>query len=290
MAVWVDDLGFVTESREDDNVSIGESRLTIENVLPDLYVRNWYAEWDGSGDGTLTYRVENIGQSAVDNGFWDINLVLSPDELIGNGNETFLFYEPAEHLLEPGGYVFRDDTNPAYFNLYVDAFDDVVHFGTYYMALWVDDLEFIEESNELNNYSLGGDQVQVFGSSAPAVAGRRDRGLRPAGAGALSAGSDLSVPERRALSRLYNGHELPDRQILVREVEIKRTPQGGISLSVTGDETFSPVPHSLPLLATDGGEEFPAHAKQQQSANSVIFPVIEELAMPENSSGNQGGK
>ena len=298
MAVWVDDFDVVEESNEDDNVSLGEGRVTIENTLPDLYVRKWYAEWDYySGNGTLTYEVENIGRSSVHHGDWDINLVLSPDETIGGedgyNNEIFLFYEASTYALNPGANVYRDDSSPAYFNIYQDAFGYSVPSGVYYMAVWVDDLEVIEESNELNNYSLGGNLIDISYASSPVAAADGDRAHSPVlggadGASALVQQSPFVQPTRQVLNRLYNGHELPTHDALVKKVRIERTPQGGMSLTVVEDVTTSDTSPSL--LSEDGDEELPAHTQQRRSADTVIFPVVEEFFMPQNNPPNQGGK
>ena len=289
MAVWVDDFDYVEESREDDNVSIGERQVTIENTLPDLYVRSWYAEWDDQGDGALTYRVENIGKSPVHHGDWDINLVLSLDEIIGNDDEIFLFYEASEYALDPDSYVYRDESNPAYFNIYQDHWSDAVPSGVYYMALWVDDRDNVGESNELNNYSLGGNQVQIsYGASSPVVAADGSRESLSTRARALMQQSQLFQPSRQALNRLYNGHELPAPDVLVQEVRIERTPQGGMSLSVVADGTSTDGPP--PSLSENSDEEFPAHAQQRRSADTIIFPVVEEFAMPQSNPTRQGGK
>ena len=293
MAVWVDDLDIVEESDEDDNVSLGEGRVIIENTLPDLYVRNWYAEWDDYGNGTLTYEVENIGRSSVDHGLWDINLVLSPDEIIGNGDEWTLFYEAATYALNPDANVYRDDSNPAYFNIYQDAFGFSVPSGVYYMAVWVDDLADVEESNELNNYSLGGNLVDISYASSPVVTSDGDQVHSPVvagadGASALVRQSPFVQPTRQVLNRLYNGHELPTHDALVKKVRIERTPQGGTSLTVVADATTSNTPPSL--LSEDGDEELPVRTQQRRSADTVIFPIVKEFFMPQNSLTNQGGK
>lgn len=161
MAVWVDDLNVVAESNEDDNFSFGESTVAIEDTLPDLVVKHWYAEWNSAGDGFLEYEVGNEGVSSTTVIDWDINLVLSSDENIGNGDERYLFYEKGNFILEPERFVSRDETNQAFFNLYQDAFGNSIPNGTYYMALWIDDQNRETESDESNNYSLSGDLVVV---------------------------------------------------------------------------------------------------------------------------------
>ena len=161
MALWVDDLNVVAESNEDDNFSLGERIVAIEDTLPDLVVKRWYAEWDGAGNGRLEYEVGNEGVSPSTVTDWDINLVLSSDENIGNDDERYLFYENGDFILEPGSFVSRDETSQALFNLYQDAFGNTIPNGTYYMALWIDDQNRETESDESNNYSLGGDLVVV---------------------------------------------------------------------------------------------------------------------------------
>ena len=288
MAVWVDDLDAVRESNEDDNVSLDDTRVTIQTTDPDLYVRNWYARWDGQGNGTLTYRVDNIGQASVDHGLWDINLILSPDDIVGNGNEILLLYEAATHILDPGEWVYRDDNNSAYFSIYQDAFGGSVPAGLYYMALWVDDLDLIEESNELNNYSLGGNQVRVSYASSPVVTSDGNRGSRLVGAKAVVEQNLLVQSTRQTPDRLYNGYELPPHDALVKKVRIERSPQGGTSLTVVEDATSSDT--TSPSLSEAGDDEFPVHAQQRHSADVVIFPIVEEFVMPQNNSTNQGGK
>ena len=294
MAVWVDDFDVVEESNEDDNVSLGEGLITIENTLPDLYVRNWYAEWDlYSGDGTLHYLVENIGRSGAGHGLWDINLVLSPDEIIGNDNEIFLFYEAATHSLAPGDSVYRDATNPAYFDIFLDYSGSPVPSGEYYMAVWVDDLGLVAESNELNNYSLGGNLVDISSASFPAVKVDEDWAHSSVltgadGASALVQQSPSVQLTRQVLNRLYNGHELPTHDALVKKVRIEKTPQGGMSLTVVEDAISSDTPP--PLLSEEADEGLPARAQQRQSADTLIFPVVEEFFMPQDNPTNQGSK
>jgi hypothetical protein len=166
MAVWVDDLNVVAESNEDDNFSSGEHKVAIKDTLPDLVVRRWYAEWDdGTGKGFLEYEVGNEGVNPTTVTDWDINLVLSPDENIGNADELYLFFEKGNSILEPGSFVSQDEMSQAFFNLYQDAFGNTIPNGTYYMALWIDDKNREKESDESNNYSLGGDPVVVGSSS-----------------------------------------------------------------------------------------------------------------------------
>ncbi len=245
MAVWVDDLDEIEESDEDDNVSWGSNQVTIENRLPDLEVETWYAEWDDYGYGSLTYEVANNGKTATSNTEWDINLVLSPDETIGNSNEIFLFYEDGNYLLEPGHKVYRDENNPASFYLYKDKlFGRPVPDGIYYMALWVDDLNEVEESNELNNSSIGWNVIEIGG---------------------------YFRSEKKAAGKAYNGRKLPPADVVARKVQVRSTPGGGRSLEFLDEEAAEPKT----------GESTPMLPKTVSSKNHVIFPVIKEIPMPE---------
>ena len=206
MAVWVDDLNVVAESNEDDNFSLGKSTVAIEDTLPDLVVRRWYAEWDGAGNGLLEYEVGNEGISPTTVTDWDINLVLSPDENIGNGNEQYLFYEKGNSIMEPGSFTYRDETNQAFFNLHQDAFGNTIPNGTYYMALWLDDADREQESDESNNYSLGGDLV-VVGSH--------------------------SLSNSSKVKSAYNGKPLPSpKKVSLHKVFITNTADGKRSFSL----------------------------------------------------------
>ena len=252
MAIWVDDLNKVKESDENDNVSWGSTQVTIENLLPDLEVQTWYAEWNDYGYGTLTYEVANNGKTVVSGTEWDINLVLSPDEEIGNGNEIFLFYEDGNYALEPGYMISRDEDTAASFYLYEDAFGRSVPAGTYYVAVWVDDLNKVDESNELNNSSTGWSVIEIGGNS---------RSLK-------------EVTARNA----YNGRRLPSPDILMRKVQIKRTADGGRSLKFLDEEPVSPKI----------GETTSSLSKTMSSKNHVIFPVVKEIPMPEAIINNPG--
>ena len=255
MALWVDDLNEVAESNERDNVSYGQDQVAIENEKPDLAVQAWYAEWDEFGDGALTYEVINQGSSAAREGDWDINLVLTPDQAVGNGDEIFLFYESASYSLDPGVYVYRDEASAAYFNLYVDAFGNFVPEGTYYMALWVDDLNLVDESNELNNSSFGWNTVSIgyFLGGQPTMSAR-------------ARGEEESPPVFSA----YNGRILPPRGVDPRKVRISRTPRGGRSLQFLDE---------APVATRARGRALPP-PKTVSSGDHAIFPVVKEIPMP----------
>ena len=274
MAVWVDDLGEVAESNEDDNISIGSNTVAITSSLPDLKVNTWYAEWDQYGNGSLTYEVINNGASATTSLNWYINLILDTDQVVGNDNEIFLFYETAGYYLDPGEYIYRDgsyNAPSASFNLYYDYFGYRVPSGTYYMALWVDDLDAEAESNELNNGSYSWGTVSVYGYGA--------------NANAASAEADdlLSVAQKRTdlTGKAYNGKKLPPKDVIMRKVEIKRTPDGGTTMTFLDNDEGNFVAQTSEVETLRG--------KTNASRSSVVFPVVHRKAMPGNG-GRSGEK
>jgi hypothetical protein len=250
MALWVDDLQEVAESDETDNISPAQDLVTITNTKPDLYVRSWYTEWDNLGNGTLTYDVQNIGASAASSG-WYINLVFSPDELLGNGNEIFLFFETAPFSVEPGGgRIFRDEQNSIPFSIYTDFYGSDVPDGIYYMALWLDDLNQVDESNELNNYSFGGGTVTIGSASASS------RMLQQLG--------------EKPTTSAYNGKVLRKPNQLIRKVRITNLPDGGRHLEFLDKNT---EPSGLPV-------DKRIFMKTNHAKDTVIFPVNNRERMP----------
>jgi C1A family cysteine protease len=242
MGVWVDDLNRVQESNEDDNFAPGELTINIKDTLPDLVVRTWYAEWDEySGYGALEYEVANEGVSATTLVDWDINLVLSSDEIIGNGDEWILFYEPGNYVLQPGESVYRDAETQAYFQLYTDVLGYSIPAGIYYMALWVDGQQREQESDEYNNYSLGNELAFIGGNNEWA-----------------SFSSLRSTQHHES----YNGKPLP-KNVMLRKVQLLDTPDGKRHLRLL-EETL----------------EYPMFDKQQRSANQVVFPTVQRTLLP----------
>ena len=152
--LWVDSENYVSEQDEKDNWRFGDSLLVLTDVLPDLVVNSWYATWDYQGQGSLQYEVLNQGAGTIYNTNWYISLMLSQD-LYLNGSEDFLlYYEKANYVLGYGNTIYRNAYSPAYFDMNYDAFGYYIPDGTYYMAMWVDDLNQVNESNEINNYSF----------------------------------------------------------------------------------------------------------------------------------------
>ncbi|HKK99918.1 MAG TPA: C1 family peptidase [Desulfotignum sp.] len=258
MALWVDDLDVVVESSENDNISLGSDVITITSSLPDLKVNTWYAEWDNFGEGLLTYEVINSGETRTSRTDWFISLVLDEDQVQGNGNEIYLFREQANYYLDPNEYVYRDDFSAVRFNLYQDYRKNPVPAGVYFMAIWVDDLNMEEESNELNNgsYSWGG--VPVFGwtsSNTPLD----DRRL-----------SSIPDQDTGVSGRAFNGKKLPPENVILRKVHVSRTKSGSTFLTLPDEQGLPPMvdKQMAPL------------SKTISSKTGVVFPVTDKKAMP----------
>lgn len=208
IGVWVDDLDVVIESDENDNINAGQTTIHFENLLPDLGVDFWSAQiLDSFGLSALTYTVRNNGVSQAGAG-WDINLVLSSDPVIGNGDEHWLAYETVNFILQSGESVFRDEFSPLFFDFFTDVRGFSIPSGNYYMAFWVDDTEVVPESNEGNNFSL-------------------NNGLIPINSFAQSARN------RPNEVYAYNGRRLPD-PIQKRKIKISRTDDGELKITDMG--------------------------------------------------------
>ncbi len=253
-AVWVDDLNTTPESNEYDNVSRASGVEHIANLLPDLVVNDWYAQWDGWGNGTLSYEIINNGASPAYTPDWYVNLILDWDQVVGNGNETFLFYERAGNILNPGSYIYRDASSVARFSLYQDHDGWSVAPGVYYIGLWVDDLNAVEESNELNNGSYSWGRVTVGGLGAVSQSMAADDVVTEA------------IPDPQSA---HNGRRPLGQGVSMQKVELTRTPEGGMTMRV--------------LSANDGpslaiGEAI--QTKRAKAAAQVLFPVTNATPMP----------
>lgn len=249
IALWVDDLNTVVESDENDNISMGQSTISFENLLPDLGIDFWSAQvLDTFGLSALTYTVRNNGVSTASGG-WDVNLVLSNDPIIGNGDERWLAYETVNFTLQAGEAVFRDDFSPLYFNFFTDVNGFDIPSGNYYMAFWVDDTEVVDESNESNNFSLNNGLIPIDNFSAQKMRARND-----------SAETFLHA---------YNGRTLPKPQE-IRKIKISRSRDGKLLITDIAK-------------AQTGLQKLP---KQLPAFDKRIFPYTTGYSMP-NVTANQ---
>jgi hypothetical protein len=268
MALWVDDLDVVEESNEKDNKSIGNNSLTIQNTLPDLEVNTWYADWDGYGNGILTYEIINSGASSTSSTNWYINLILDKDQFFGNGNEIFLFYEQAAFILAPGGTVYRRaGQNPAHFNLYESYDNGYVPSGTYYMALWVDDTDAENESNELNNGSYSWGTIPISGYFGATRSGVKSSRTDNTSSLLSATGQDANLD---GSGKAYNGKKLPPTNLIWQKVEITRLGNGGTSMKILDQKMGAPVTE----------KDQPKYSKTISAKTKVIFPTTSATPMP----------
>ena len=272
MAMWVDDIQEVRECDENDNVLIGQNGFELRSTKPDLTATSWYAQWDAAGDGTLEYSVENIGTVATTRTDWWITLLLHTNPDISLGDRYDLFSEQAGHILDPGDSIYRDAHNPASFHLRDTPLHGTVPLGIYYMTLWVDDLDYVDESNELNNQSFSSGFVTVSdGRDADHVgAGGQEPSTLP------SAGD--TRPER------FNGRLPPNA--LTRRVEIIDNGDGTrrfrfLHRSPEPDVAFESLPiANRPVAMRPNADGIPVFAKRNYSADIVTGPVSASRAMP----------
>ncbi len=275
MAVVVDHMNVVDESIENDNFSSGDNPVLIENNLPDLIVNTWYAKWDGYGNGTLTYEVINDGASSTTSMDWEVNLILDRDQTVGNGNELFLFYESTQYLLEPGGSIFRNASNSAFFNLYQTQNGNSVPSGTYYMALWVDDRNVEAESNELNNGSYWWDPVRIGSGYRSSLSTLNSLSTRNYGDSDDDNIVDYSAVAEAAsgvmeTGKAYNGRKLPPQDLIWKKVEVVRTMNGFARLKAVDE----PTEQKMAVRKSTSG-----YSKKISARTKVIFPTASSIEM-----------
>ncbi len=136
----------------------------IRPKLPNLQIKEWKARYNPqqNGDGEVTYTVTNIGLATVKSGVY-VNLMLSKD-LYLDSSDIYVVYEEIPFALAPGESAVRDDENPRSF-----TFPQTLEPGVYYMALWVDDLDLIDESDETDDVSWGEHTVNIESLNLPDI-------------------------------------------------------------------------------------------------------------------------
>lgn len=126
--------------------------------LPDLQVQSWNANLDFSigGDGELEWRVINSGQGGAPSGV-TVSLLLSKDAII-NASDTYVVYEEIPFEMGSGDGAFRSFNNGTGIAFQIPQ---SIAPGNYFMALAVDDLDRVVESDESNNVSLSSGAVTL---------------------------------------------------------------------------------------------------------------------------------
>jgi hypothetical protein len=276
IATWVDDLQEIEESDEQDNQSFGDHQLHIDSAsLPDIAIDYWWASWDDYGNGLLEYTVYNDGDAPTTNMDWDINLILTLGEDVSQGG-YYLFYEDAGFIMEPEDTIYRDEDNPASFNLFYDAEGNPIPSGTYYMSLWVDDLGDEQESNEINNLSVGNSQVTLTSSSQSPFANAGDSVSKKV---AVDTSSSMTVMaydgKGEGVRHTFNGRRIPDSNVLMQKVRIADAADGSRTMTVLSDNK----PTLAPLSGTLTGEK--KYDKQIHSADQAVFPRSKQIRMPQ---------
>ena len=293
MAVWVDDLQEVRESNENDNVSDSNGLVEITAPdLPDLAINYWWASWNNNnGNGVLEYEVVNNGTAPTTRTDWGVNLILSYDEIPRTGRYWYAFTESAAHILNPRGHIYRDENNQASFNLLQDYFGNPVPAGIYYMSLWVDDLNQEQESNEINNLSVGNQFISISRASFS-----KEHAAKPSQGGSATSDASSVTDTSRTTSVLlnqggdaavnassaFNGRRLP-AGIAMKKVEILDNPDGTRSMVFSGDAAQSSAKSSRrPIKPLRHGQaEAPSrYEKVIRAADQVVFPRGEVKHMP----------
>ncbi|MEA2111123.1 MAG: C1 family peptidase [Campylobacterota bacterium] len=251
MAMWVDDLDVIAESNESDNKSLSEfGTITVEDFnLPDLSIDWWFTEYTDDGVGALVYEVSNIGTADTDENF-DISLILSSDEyLTENSTGFYVYVEPVTFTLEPGTSAARDLDSVAIYNLFVAPDGTQVTAGEYYVILFVDSLENITESNELNNYSVSNDGVNISYET-----------------------QKRSATTTSSTKAHFNGtHMLHGANKLIQKVRI--------SYDENGKREVRAIKNNLHVKKELSTQKQP-YTKQITSRNQLIFPITKSVPMP----------
>ena len=132
--------------------------------LPNLVPVSWSADYDAQpgGQGTWQWEVRNTGSATAPSGV-DVNLILSTDRR-ADVNDYWVAFEEIPFSLAPGRGAVRTDNNELTFR-----FPTTIPPGTYYMAMWVDDVNEVRECDETDNVSLGINDV-VFRFDLPDIA------------------------------------------------------------------------------------------------------------------------
>ena len=268
VALWVDDLNHIEESKENDNISLNKNgTLFFSDTLPDLSILSWYAEpYDLYGNYALAYVIENSGAQTAPKDF-SVSLVLSTDENLDEGEQWLLFRGIYPFQLLPNEKIVRDLlTNPRFFNLYYDINGNGIPEGDYYIALWVDDENKVAEADKTNNTSFSWGQISIdFGAS-----GRSKNNDEPA-VKARTEEPSVAVSTIPLDSPIFNGKQLPQANIQMRKVKISETPNGRRKMEFLETQPSAPIKQALTEKV---------FSKTVQADDKVIFPIQNSTPMP----------
>jgi hypothetical protein len=279
IAVWVDDLQDIAESNEQDNQSFGEKQLEIQAAsLPDIAIDYWWASWDNQGNGTLEYTVHNVGDAPTTQTDWNIDLILSRDEVPSDGSTYYLFSEHANMLVDPGNGFYRDELNPASFNLFHDVQNNPIPSGTYYISLRVDGQNTEQESNEINNFSIGNNQVTLGGNnnSQSLVDNDQDSSIKKIAQDKTSQMQATAYDGAgEIIQHTFNGRRIPDSRVIMQKVMITDEADGGRRMTFVDDGKQLKEKKAGKISGTK------KYNKVINSADQAVFPKTRKLKMPE---------
>jgi len=140
-----------------DNINIEPNKPEPQPInLPNLQVQDWKVSYDPKpgGEGQMQYDIINTGIGTASKGF-NVTLMLSKDTTI-NSNDIYVVYDRIPYDLNTGKSVYRDQNNAISFR-----FPEYLQAGIYYMGIWVDDLNMVQESNENDNFSFGERKITI---------------------------------------------------------------------------------------------------------------------------------
>ena len=146
------------------------------------------------------------------------------------------------------------------FSLLIDAFGNTILPGTYFMGLWVDDLQVEPESNESNNTSLGSGVVTITPAGVLSASGENNSALR----------ATTPADNRIAVNAMYNGKSLQRWGQVIRKVKVSKAKDGSRTLEFIDE---------LPSLS-ESRELLNVHTKTASSNDKLILPVTEKIPMP----------
>ncbi|MEQ1531593.1 MAG: hypothetical protein ABL925_19950, partial [Methylococcales bacterium] len=241
----------------------------------DLEVDTWYANWDDLyGNGLLTYEIFNIGGKTVPAG-WGTSLILMG--IYDSSKFYILAQDTTNFELLSGERVYRDDSNAKSFNIYYDFNNNYVPQGIYYMILFVDSLDEIVESDELNNLSFSQSLVYNWfglGGSAPANAVKQNQ----------NGSAKASTPAAEQTHQAYNGRHLPSQVDLLSKAKAFKLSKVKISSNANGVRTMQMLKDDNTSKVQVGKVTNRRFSKTVKAQDVSVFPVSQQKAMPTASS------